>query len=207
MLSGVHHELIGASLLATRDGRDLQDLYRADATFRGYVKNMAYAAARTRMELAWRTLTGTVPAWRDVIALATAPQDIKDARQLLASIHAEYVQAKRLVHKALYGAEPDRPEGLTAEHLLSAWPLLAQEVAWKEREIDRYVSLLVATRHEGEQFSKAAIQDIYSGFILSANTDLHFYATEEPGVPRQESDDHDDEYGRGRRHHPLRTAV
>ncbi len=207
MLSGVHHELIGASLLATRNGRDLQDLHRTDATFRGYVKNIAYAAARTRMELAWRTLTGTVPAWRDVIALAAGPKDIKDARQLLASIHVEYVQAKRLVHKAQYGAEPDGPEELTAEQLLSAWPLLAQEVAWKEREIDRYVALLVATRHEGERFSKAAIQDIYSGFILSANTDLHFYSAEEPDVPRQESGDHDDEYGHGRHHHPLRTAV
>lgn len=209
MLSGVHHELIGASLLATRSVGDLRDLYRADASFRGYVKNMAYAAARTRMELAWRTLTGSVPQWRDVIALAgdLRPEDIRDPRQLLASIHVEYVQAKRLVYKARYGAEPGEPEDLTPEQLLSAWPLLAQEVAWKEREIDRYVSLLVATKHEAELFSKAAIQDIYSGFILSANTDLFFYAAEEPDVPRHESNDHELEHGYGRRHHSLRTAV
>ncbi|WP_315837972.1 hypothetical protein [Bradyrhizobium prioriisuperbiae] len=209
MLSGVHHELIGASLLATRDVGDLRDLYRADASFRGYVKNMAYAAARTRMELAWRTLTGAVPERRDVMALAGGirPSDITDPRQLLASIHVEYVQAKRLVYKAQYGVDPVSPEDLTAEQLLSAWPLLAQEVAWKEREIDRYVSLLVATRHEAELFSKAAIQDIYSGFILSANTDLLFYAAEEPDVPRRESNDHELEHGYGRRHHSLRTAV
>ncbi|MCK1391504.1 phosphoenolpyruvate carboxylase [Bradyrhizobium sp. 1] len=209
MLSGVHHELIGAGLLATRDVGDLQDLYRADAAFRGYVKNIAYAAARTRMELAWRTLTGSLPEWREVIALADGlrPNDIKDPRQLLASIHVEYVQAKRFVYKAQQGVEPTRPEDLTAEQLLSAWPLLAQEVAWKEREIDRYVSLLVATKHEAQHFSKAAIQDIYSGFILSANTDLYFYAADEPDAPRHESNDREPEYGGDPRHHSLRTAV
>lgn len=209
MLSGVHHELIGASLLATRDVGELQHMYKADASFRGYVKNMAYAAARTRMELAWRTLSGSVPEWRDVIASASGlrPNDIKDSRQLLASVHLEYVQAKRLVLKALHGVEPGRPEDLTAEQLLSTWPLLAQEVAWKEREIDRYVSLLVATKHDSGHFSKAAIQDIYSAFILSANTDLYFYAAEEPGVSPHESSDHEHEYGYGRRHQSLRTAV
>ncbi|MDH2400933.1 hypothetical protein QCM77_13395 [Bradyrhizobium sp. SSUT18] len=209
MLSGVHHELIGAGLLAARDVGDLRDLYRADATFRGYVKNIAYAAARTRMELAWRTLTGSLPEWREVIALADGlrPNDIKDSRQLLASIHVEYVQAKRFVYKAQHGVEPARPEDLTADQLLSAWPLLAQEVAWKEREIDRYVSLLVATKHEAQHFSKAAIQDIYSGFILSANTDLYFYAADEPDAPRHESNDHEPEYGYGPLHHSLRTAV
>jgi phosphoenolpyruvate carboxylase len=209
MLSGVHHELIGASLLATRDVGDLQDLYRADATFRGYVKNIAYAAARTRMELAWETLTGSSPEWCDVIGLADGlrPNDIKDPRQLLASIHCEYVQAKRFVYKAQYGVEPARPEDLTAGQLLNAWPLLAQEVAWKEREINRYVSLLVATKHEGQHFSKAAIQDIYSGFILSANTDLYFYAAGEPDQPPHERSDHDHEYGYGPHHHSFRTAV
>jgi phosphoenolpyruvate carboxylase len=209
MLGGVHHELIGAGLLATRDVGDLQDLYRADATFRGYVKNIAYAAARTRMELAWRTLTGSLPEWREVTALADGlrANAIEDPRRLLASIHVEYVQAKRFVYKAQHGVEPARPEDLTAEQLLSAWPLLAQEVVWKEREIDRYVSLLAATKHEAQHFSKAAIQDIYSGFILSANTDLYFYAADEPDAPRRESNDHEPEYGYGPRHHSLRTAV
>jgi phosphoenolpyruvate carboxylase len=209
MLSGVHHELIGASLLATRDAGDLQDLYRADATFRSYVRNIAYAAARTRMELAWRTLTGSLPEWREVTALVDGlrPNDITDPRQLLASIHVEYVQAKRFVYKAQHGVEPARPEDLTAGQLLGAWPLLAEEVAWKEREIDRYVPLLVATKHEPQLFSKAAIQDIYSGFILSANTDLYFYTADEPDAPRHESNDHEPEYGYGPRQHSLRTAV
>jgi phosphoenolpyruvate carboxylase len=212
LLSGVHHELIGASLLAAREARDLRDLYREDATFCGYVRNIAYAAARTRMELAWRTLSGSVPEWAEVVSLADGlhQQDGKNPRELLASIHVEYVQAKRLVSKALHGVEPGRPEELTADQLLRAWPVLAQEVAWKEREIDRYVPLLVATKHEGERFSKAAIQDVYSGFILSANTDLYFYSPEDPGeLPRQTARDstHDEsQRGYGRFPHTLRAA-
>ena len=180
LLSGVHHELIGASLLATLDAGDLRDLYGKDSRFCGYVKNIAYAAARTRMELAWWTLSGSVPEWDEVVGLAGGLRqgDGRDPRALLASIHLEYVQAKRMVYKALHGAEPSRPEELTADQLLRAWPLLALEVAWKEREIDRYVPLLVATKHDRNRFGKAEIQDIYSGFILAANTDLYFYSPE-----------------------------
>ncbi|TFV37644.1 phosphoenolpyruvate carboxylase [Bradyrhizobium frederickii] len=209
MLSGVRHELIGAGLLAVRDVGELQDLYRADATFRGYVKNIAYAAARTRIELAWRTLTGSLPEWCEVVALANSlrSSDMEDPRQLLASIHVEYVQAKRFVYKAQYGLEAARPEDLTAEQLLSAWPVLAEEVAWKEREIDRYIPLLVATKREAQNFTKAAIQEIYSGFVLSANTDLYFYAADEPDAPRQESKARQPEHGDHPRHHSLRAAV
>ncbi|MGJ5176323.1 phosphoenolpyruvate carboxylase [Bradyrhizobium oligotrophicum] len=197
LLSGVHHELIGASLLAALDAGHLRDLYRRDASFCGYVRNIAYAAARTRMELAWRTLSGSVPELAEVVCLAGGldQPDGRDPRVLLASIHLEYVQAKRMVYKALHGAEPSRPEELTADQLLRSWPLLAQEVAWKEREIDRYVSLLVATKHEGDRFGRAEIQDIYSGFILSANTDLFFYSPMDPGEspPQPVRDSTDDE--------------
>lgn len=181
LLSGVHHELIGASLLAARDAVELHDLHRSDPAFRGYIRNIAYAAARTRMELAWQTLVGTVPALPEIVELAGRLErnPKQEPRCLLASIHLEYVQAKRLVHKAQHEIEPERPEALTAAQLLRAWPALAREVAWKELEIDGYIPVLVATRHEKQRFGKLEIQDIYSGFILSANTDLFFYAPEE----------------------------
>lgn len=185
LLSGIRHELIGASLLAQQDGANLHALHGNDPVFRGYVRNLAYAAARTRMELAWQTLAGTVPTLSEVSDLASRldRDSAQDPRHLLASIHLEYVQAKRLVHKAQHGTEPDRPEALTAAQLLRAWPALAREVAWKEREIDGYIPVLVATRHEKQRFGKPEIQDIYSGFILSANTDLYFYTPEERSAP------------------------
>lgn len=56
--------------------------------------------------------------------------------------------------------------------MLSAWPELQAEVAWKERALAPYYEALIATRRDPGALSKSAIHDLYSGYLLSANTDL-----------------------------------
>ncbi|GLK56634.1 phosphoenolpyruvate carboxylase [Methylopila capsulata] len=174
MLCGLHHELIGASTLADRDAGELAALAKADRTFSRYVTNVAYAAARSNLELAWRTLGGAPLSRADVEAFgaedAAAASD--PAAALLAFVHLEYVAAKRFVFKTTRGREPADAWAIRTDELLADWPELRAEVAWKEAALAPYHEFLVTTRRDPDALSRNAIHDLYSGYLLSANTDL-----------------------------------
>ncbi|GBD48743.1 phosphoenolpyruvate carboxylase [Methylopila sp. Yamaguchi] len=174
MLCGLHHELIGASTLAGREASELAGLAKADRTFGRYVKNLAYAAARSNLDLAWRTLRGAPLSRADIEALGAedAAGAADPAAALLAFVHLEHVAAKRVVFKATRGREPDDAWAIRTDEVLADWPELRAEVAWKEAALAPYHEVLVATRRDPNALSRSAIHDLYSGYLLSANTDL-----------------------------------
>ncbi|RKP46066.1 phosphoenolpyruvate carboxylase [Trinickia fusca] len=174
LVGGIHSELIGAGVLADEPAVRLAAKFRSNPSFSAYVKNIAYALARTDMDCAWLTVLGELPS-REVVERWAAELNesaAEPAHRMLASLHLEVVRAKRFVYKALHGHEPyDDAWSLAAITLLARWPGLQQEVAWKEDNLRIYRLLLPYLRRDPAFLRSDAVHDFYSGLLAAANTD------------------------------------
>jgi len=187
LVGGIHSELIGAGLLADEPAVRLAATFRKNPSFSGYVKNIAYALARTDVECAWLTVLGDIPS-REAIERWSAELSEnagEPAHRMLAALHLEIVSAKRFVYKALNSHEPyDDAWSLAAITLLAPWPGLQQEVAWKEDNLRIYRLLLPYLRRDPAFLRSDAVHDFYSGLLAAANTDtgiVHPLATDAMG--------------------------
>ncbi|NHV28593.1 phosphoenolpyruvate carboxylase [Burkholderia sp. D-99] len=187
LVGGIHSELIGAGMLADESPARLANTCRANRSFGAYVKNIAYALARTDMDCAWLTVLGEIPG-REAVERWSAElgEGIDEpAHRMLAALHVEVVRAKRFVYKALNGHEPyDDAWSLAAITLLAPWPGLQQEVAWKEDNLRIYRLLLAYLRRAPGFLRSDAVHDFYSGLLAAANTDtgiMHPHAVDAMG--------------------------
>lgn len=173
-VGGIHSELIGAGLLADEPAVRLAGKFRTNPSFGAYVKNIAYALARTDVESAWLTVLGELPS-REAVerwAAELTDSEAEATYRLLAALQVEVIGAKRFVYKALNGHEPyDGAWTIAAITLLAPWPGLQQEVAWKEDNLRIYRLLLPYLRRHPEFLRTEAVHDFYSGILAAANTD------------------------------------
>jgi phosphoenolpyruvate carboxylase len=172
LLSGLHSELIGVGAFAEFSNYKIVQKYKNDISFRNYIKNIAYAAARTNDEFIWLT-SGLEKPDSDEIkkrAVIFEEGDKYSTFDQLCWISHEITLAKDLVWRAIYGYSHSAPECLSAKDLLTSWETLCEEVLWKEQMLIPYRLILLITRQDKLFLSSKALSGFYSGFLESANT-------------------------------------
>lgn len=181
LLAGIHFEVLGASVFANEDANELYKQYKNDISFRAYIKHVAYGVARTDMLLAWNTLLGYMPDMQIIEQWEKqfTNEENQPEEYLLAWVHVEINQAKRLVYKAMYGEESVDLYNISINKLLAPWPVLIKEVQWKEKNALPYKIILQYTRKNPELVKKGEfIKDFFTGCLTVFNTDISMFHPE-----------------------------
>jgi phosphoenolpyruvate carboxylase len=180
LLSGFHFEWIGAHVLGKYSMEQLNLLFHEDRTIRSYIKNIAYACARTNMNLIWRQLQLSPPSLADLKSLS-AQENIGMGRstvQILADIHLHFFQCVQLIFKTVYKRILSEEELFENDRfsILSFWPDLKQEVILREKRLNPYYDIIVTHRQTHiEKLDKDILKDVYAAFLTESNTAITHY--------------------------------
>lgn len=184
LFAGLHFEWIGATAWAHYSAEQLHRLYIENKTFRRYIKNIAYACARTNMDIAWRTLQLSLPNLADIKswAIQEVPNVNTTTQQMVANIHLHFLQGRQLVFKAAYKKALSESELYKIDRfsVLSNWQDLKHEIILREKNMAAYYEIIVNYRGADlDKLDQSILKDIYATFLTFSNTATAHYLVSE----------------------------
>ncbi len=189
LFSGLHFEWMGSTIWTHYSTHQLHRLFNENQTFRGYIKNIAYACARTNMKIAWRTLQLNEPSFADLKLWAKqeVPGVNSTTQQMIANIHVHFLQSMQLVFKAAYNKSLSEIDLFEIDRfsILSHWKYLSQEVILREKNLVDYYEIIVNCRRtELDKLDQSILKDIYATFLTLSNTaTTHYLFSEKTLMP------------------------